>query len=203
MKNRSLIAVCLLVVLRVGANGIVWESPSRISLDSDVDNSLPLHSAINFGGSSLQINGVDFIADNGASDGKLYPDFVYEWVRYPFSKSYRELLRAGRYDSSFFILNDLAVGHYYKVQVWACDGRGEKLGRNTVLSDPSGNSVTLQQTVGSTPSDLGQYVLGYFTATSSSQIINISTTQESTLVNAVAVYRVSKPEPITLGLLSF
>lgn len=99
-----------------------------------------------------------------------------------------------------FEIQNLVDGRDYTIQLWSHDGRSFNNidERTTTFDDGNGSSVTLTQ--GIVPgTDNGDFVIGTFTASGTTQTINVSS-NVSALINAYQLRAV--PEPGSLALVS-
>ena len=74
-------------------------------------------------------------------------------------------------DVANYQITGLTVGENYLIQVWYTDVRGISDARAVTLD----GSVTLESGINADPIDLGQFAIGTFTATATTQILNIDT----------------------------
>jgi len=182
---------------------ITWGPPVNIGSAgaSDVSTVGTLNYAYDWGNSSPTINGVAFTevaSDAGNANVTISGiaggvDHTGEGTGaagspyYALSTSvttYVPLIQGTAYGGTgagTITLNGLTSGHNYLVQVWFNDSRGGgESGRNETLSSLSGNSVTLAHYVGgnlnqaSSAGGLGQYSIGKFTATGTSQAFTVT-----------------------------
>lgn len=104
-------------------------------------------------------------------------------------------LRAG-YTSSYdvgFNLRGLTVGQDYAVQLFVNDSRGTGTNRSVVFSDGTNNvTVDANSGAGGTEGNLGQFVIGNFTADSTDQQISL-VNGVSVVVSALQVRAVPEP----------
>lgn len=207
------------------AGTILWGTPQSITGDSDVSTVGTLLYAYNFGSTSVTdatVNGVTFVAF-GIAGGKTQskdavtisenPYFLYwggwDSTSNPFaalSSSYRNLLgtnvTATSPDTITLELGGLTPGRMYDFQWWS--NRSSSPVYSTTAS--AGNSVTLSSNTntGDLEGGLGQFVIGRFTASGTSQSIDFSGgyefgTSDMPAINGFQVRVV--PEPSTWAML--
>ena len=168
------------------AGGIIWGPPTTISWDTDVTNSGTALYA--YAGRATTVNGVSFAAgSSGTTWGNVsFTSFggyvsVFGSAASPFgtlSSVYSNVLSTaawGNGTSGTVILNGLTSGHIYTVQIWVNDSRGGYQYRNEAVSSTGGNTVTLYFAPNSNSAGaVGQYVVGTFTASGTSQSFSIN-----------------------------
>jgi len=209
---------------------IVWGSPQTVSGDSDVSTTGSLVYAFTFGGasapSSATVNGVTFLpftipsgAVTSATTGnvvisespfRLFGSNSFGTASTPFSglsNGYQAMLGSGAYaDSSLTItvtLNGLTNGQQYQLQWWTNNSSnilsifGDSFSNTTATAI---NSVTLDANTTNTIGGIGQYAIGTFTATGTTQAFQLSEVSGgiNPLINALQVRAV--PEPSTYGM---
>ncbi len=200
---------------------VTWNAPTQIdssaTSDMDVSTTGTLFSAVNFGdASTATVNGVGFVDGTGTSfdGGNVSLSFV--GAQFTFgalspatsgNTDYDALLNVSRaaVTSGVLTFNNLTIGQDYQVQFWANDSRNISgvFGRTTTVQDGDGGSVvTLLQNSSGIGSNLGQYALGDFTATATSQVLNLggSAGPGITAVQLRSVTAV--PEPSSLALIA-
>ena len=90
--------------------------------------------------------------------------------------------------SATVTLNNLTVGHSYAVQIWVDDPRGYGVGRSETLTSSGGSAVSLSYNSTGADGGAGQYAIGTFTASATSQIIAMTCNAGgSTQINAIQV----------------
>ena len=166
--------------------GITWHAPSTITGDGDVYAvGAPVY-AYDWADASVVVNGVSFAAASGAG-GNVGTTFTqvnpnaFNSSANPFnslSAAYQSMLVGGAYNNpngDTVTLNNLVSGHPYAVQVWVNDPRGPENGRTETLTSAGGNAVTLNFTTnsGSAGGIPGQFAIGYFTASSSTEAFTV------------------------------
>jgi hypothetical protein len=206
---------------------IVWGSPQTVSGDSDVSTNGSLVYALTFGGtaapSSATVNGVTFSpfripggivtsATVGSvtiseSPGFLFGSNSFGTASTPFSglsTDYKTILGSGAYaDNPVSItvsLNGLTNGQDYEVQWWTNNSANitpEFGGGFTNTTATAFNSVTLDANTTNAVGGLGQYAIGTFTASGTTQAFLLEETSGgfNPLINALQVRAV--PEPTT------
>jgi hypothetical protein len=98
-------------------------------------------------------------------------------------------------------LSDLTIGNYYQVQVWAFDGKSENItdvgtdsenGVNRITTELTGaNNVLINGSPLPTTPEIGQFALGNFTATSTTETFQALQTQTGDVVDAAVINDVS------------
>ena len=168
------------------AGGITWGSPTLISGNTDVTNSGGALYA--YAGGAATVNGVNFTAvSNGNTWGNVsFTSFsgfnaVFGATASPFnslSTAYQTVLTTaawGSGTSGTVTLNGLTSGHAYTVQIWVDDSRGSYQYRYESVTSSGGNTVTLYFAPNSNSAGaVGQYVVGTFTAASTSQMFSVN-----------------------------
>ena len=199
-------------------SSIVWGTNVTVSADTDVFTNGTLLYAYDWSGTNVTVNGVSFtgISSVNASTnvsvtgiGGPYQNFTSS--QSPFgalSAAYRGVLVGGDYGgavSATVTLNNLTVGRVYAVQAWVSDPRGGGVAGRTETVAGS-NIVTLAYNVPAAAGGVGQYTIGVFTATATSELFSLSSTN-STQLNALLVsdvtatgYRPANPPPQTPAL---
>jgi len=184
------------------AASITWGTPVTISGDTDVSTNGGLLYAYDESGVGAVVNTVTFAAGNsttslggnvtisGISAG-TYGGFgasAAPWTN--LSSSYQTVLTGGAYGGTgagTITLNNLVVGHNYQVQVWVDDSRNSGSGRNETNS--SGNTVVMSYNNTGTNGGVGQYTIGTFTASATTQAFTLQANSNggSTQINAIQV----------------
>ncbi len=94
------------------------------------------------------------------------------WSR--LSPNYQTMLQGGACANNnttlTVTLNNLSAGHTYQVQLWANDSRFHGHDRTEIVTNSGGNAVTLHYNNTGTNGGVGQYTIGTFTATSTTQV---------------------------------
>jgi hypothetical protein len=199
MKNTIVsLLVLLLALSNLRAATITWGTNETVSADSDVFTNGTLQYAYDWDGVNATVNGIAFtgtsITNGGVNvslNGIGSNSHAYTSASAPFSTlstAYQNILAGGEFGGAVnatVILNNLTVGHSYAVQVWGNDPRGgSEAGRTDAVS--SGNVVTLAYNVPANTGGVGQYTIGVFTASTSSQTF-ILLGGASTQLNALLV----------------
>jgi hypothetical protein len=207
----------LAVITPCNAQIIVWGAAQYITGNSDVATNGTFFDAITFYAPSgtptnVTVNGVTFNALSGA--GSVHTDLSGDisitngdgtgaygssfTTASPSSPAYSNLINTGTFGENLntVTLSNLTVGDTYQVESW---------------SYYTGDSTTATTTYsGATPvsllNDPGQFALGTFTATTTSETYNYSTGGGHNFINAVSVFDESTgtagvPEPTTYVLL--
>ncbi|MGI9176233.1 MAG: hypothetical protein ACR2IT_00050 [Pirellulales bacterium] len=211
---------------------IVWGSPQTVSGDSDVSTTGSLVYAFTFGGtaapSSATVNGVTFSPFRipggiitsatvgnvtlSESPGTLFAYNTFGSASAPFSNlssNYKTLLGSGAYadvpTNITVSLGGLTNGQDYLVQWWTNDSAilspiyGGGFSNTTATAI---NSVTLDANTTNTVGGVGQYAIGTFTASGTTQAFLLSETSGgfNPLINALQVRAVPEPALTLLGL---
>ena len=204
MKGRLLaFLVWLLFGSGVFAQGIMWGTNATISGDSDVYTNGNSLYAYDWANSNNTVNGVAFTGTSSANAasvsisgiGNNYQGFNSSSPPFAnLSAAYRSVLIGGVYASSTGItatvtLKNLTAGRVYAVQIWVSDPRanGGEAGRTETAT--GANRVTLAYNIPPSPGGVGQYSIGVFTATSSTQTFTLLSngSSGSTQLNALLV----------------
>ena len=201
---------------QAGATLVTWDTPTQISngatADLDVSTAGTLHSAVNISSAAAAVvNGVTFAVGTGTSFDSGNVTLVMGGANFNFgglgtstgNTDYDALLGPTRasVDPGVLTFNNLTDGQEYQVQLWANDSRfiPTLYGRTTTVQDPDGGSlVTLLQNDGGTSPNLGQYVIGTFTAGGTTQVINIDGSVGPN-ITAVQIRVAAVPEPSSFG----
>ncbi|HWD92142.1 MAG TPA: PEP-CTERM sorting domain-containing protein [Verrucomicrobiae bacterium] len=186
--SKSILGVSIAAALVAAAQAqsdINWQTPLTISGPADVNTSGTL-----FGtwapfngnaGSGLTVNGVTFQAfsdlpgaadnfDNGGNNGTFASPGTSD-------NNYNNLLNAGAFgnNSGAYTVswNGMTVGNSYLVQLWVNDGRNSTVNARTETVT-GGLNTSLSLAYGSGNSGPGQYVIGTFVATDSSETLTLT-----------------------------
>jgi len=165
-------------------SGITWQTPRNITDDTDVSTKGTSVYAYAINDTDTVVNGVTFIA-GGAIDRSLIvqnlgddDDVVSsDFLRY--SKT-----------SQTVTLGNLKKGEAYEVQVWFNDSRDKRLKRKTTLNGV--NDVKVIYTSVNTEGGLGQYVLGTFVATATTEDIVQTSSSGNPQLNAIQLRLISE-----------
>ena len=211
------------------AASISWGPATDVSASTDVatnDSTIQALSFSDAGGADATVNGVLFTAVDavvgtttagevftfGSGEGALQVTEVGNGnVRGlgafdPTGDANYDNILGGMFDNNVaagptytFEIQNLVDGRDYTIQLWSHDGRNFDIPeRTTTFDDGNGSSVTLTQ--GIVPgTDNGDFVIGTFTASGTTQTINVSS-NVSAVINAYQLRAV--PEPGSLALLS-
>ena len=194
-----------LAVLQAGAASITWDAPTYVSNDLDVVRSGGRFSAEMMQGGPTTVNHVSFRKRGGFTNivyssgsvwggGIICPSNSVPAV----SDEYRAMLQCVSWqpngETYVIVISNLTVGTQYKVQIW---GSNASAGGATVSwSDATngGNSVTLEVNDGTDGRNLGQSVVGSFTADAATQAIYGSGSGGDAFLNAIQVRDLSLPD---------
>ncbi|MGH8047070.1 MAG: hypothetical protein ACREKL_07465 [Chthoniobacterales bacterium] len=211
---------------------MTWGTPTTISADTDVMTDGNLVWAYNFNfsepGTSPTLNGVTFQGAPYNADLSANLTFGNLGIFYgqnaafgsalsPYvdlSSSYQTLLISAAYwtgGPGTVTFNNLTIGQEYLLQLWVNDSRAGLLtnliGRTDVVDDNLGHSsspVAYNDGVTTAGGTTGQYVTGRFTATASTQLVNVSAgpggdsgTMHTAQINGMQLRAV--PEPAAWG----
>ena len=224
-----ILAASLAVSATSQAAPITWGSPQTVSGDSDVSTTGSLVYAFTFGGTaappSATVNGVTFSpfrvpggiitsATVGSvtiseSPGNLFASNAFGSSSAPYSglsADYKAILGSGAYAdipaSITVTLGGLTSGQDYLVQWWTNNASnaailGAGFTNTTALAT---NSVTLDANTTNAVGGLGQFAIGTFTASGTSQTFLLSETSGgfNPLINALQVRAVPEPSMTVL-----
>jgi fibronectin-binding autotransporter adhesin len=182
------VALGMLITFNPGvrAASITWSTPAAIAGDSDVSTTGTLAYAYCWSGTSTTVNGVNFAgttsANSGGTDVTLtgFDNNYYGFTgsgSASFSSTYQNLLVGADWNgsaSATITFNHLTVGHAYVVQFWVGDWRSYNTSRNETIKGSASDNITptLTYQVGSSGS--GSFVIGSFTASTTTQIFTIT-----------------------------
>lgn len=201
----SLIALTLTVA---HAAPISWEPATSIAADTDVSTDGKAVFAYNWNKSAVTVNGVSFTApeEGVTTENAQGPDDVSSDAL-PFSKlsaEYQEVLKFALwsycYDPALgplpvvVTLNNLDVGRTYQVQIWMNHSRGDRASDQATVTSGEGNTEILRLNSDGSPGDLGQFVIGTFTADAPTQTIDLASKTYMTVLNALQL-RIMPPSP--------
>lgn len=195
-------------------NNLLWSTPTTIVGPSDVLTNGTLNYAYNGSGSSATVNGVTFTGVNSStawgsgvtlasgwgaiSSGAFSGGSSAPWSGLP--TSYQTLLQGGAWNyggAATVTLNNLSVGHLYSVQFWVNDSRsGATTNRTETLIDAYGNPVTLAYNSTHAQGGVGQFSVGTFTASATSETFTLNNAS-SAQMNAIQVRDVDVPPTFT------
>ena len=194
------IAFVALSTISVQAATITWNTPVTISGDTDVATTgNPLY-AYNGANSTASVNGVSFTGENSVSTWGNVGFSVststiggtttaYGVASSPFnslSSSYQTVLKGGIYANAAsatitVTLNGLTSGKQYLVQIWVNDSRA-----STSRSETVNGGVSLNYNSTTAAGGVGQYTIGTFTASATTQTFTLLGVASSQL-NAIQV----------------
>ena len=161
-----------------GPAAVEWEEAHNISNDFDIATEGTLVAAENIGNDNEPtVNGVTFSAWNSTGYFSYSSSLNYTGVGAPgVSDEYKTLLDGVSWDETgqFSVtITGLKVGQRYLIQTWTSSQLNAASDENVfVIDSESGetNGVVINSNVGG---GLGQYCIGRFTATSTTQIIGV------------------------------
>ena len=201
----ALLATLVTILLPTAASGasITWGTPTTMAGDTDVSTAGSLLYAYDASGTAATVNTVPFAAASGSSAWGAGVTFSSGWsgsttTAYGsgsgnpwngLSSAYRIALEGGTYggaSAATLTLNNLTTGHAYQVQVWVVDTRGAEGTRTETVTSTGGNTVTLAYNSTGTNGGVGQYTIGTFTASATTQTITL-TGNSSSQLNAIQV----------------
>lgn len=227
VTSHKLCSIIISAVLFCAAHGLAraqavisWTTPAFISGDADVAAVDTRIWAYNFGNASVSpvVNGVTFTgyaSNTGNSDftlttvdSRIYQHATAFGSNLGFytslSSAYQNLLRSATYwsgsqsDIQTMTLLNLTPGAAYQIQFWVNDARaGYHDDAQVSFADTFGNTATLTYNNGG--ASLGQYVVGTFTATGTTQILNLG--PYSPQINAATLGLVAIPEVSSSALI--
>lgn len=200
---------------------VIWQAPETISGDGDVST---LGSLVRAWGAITTVNGVSFSSNSiwaptgNNSGGPLFggTSTVFAGL----SESYRSLLDTGTYNvqeaKMTINLTGLTIGSTYEFQAFVNDSRDASTfgggnvnyNRSSVFDSGEGSiqSQLVFQPLNSGTTNIGQFVKGTFTATSTLQVVRIlglaQVGQDVAFINAYQLRDISAvPEPSSILLL--
>lgn len=193
-------AALALCIASAPAAQVTWSEPATIAGDADVITdgvSCWAYKWTPDGGSQF-VNGVTFTAPatgltrtSGFDNAGAYSGFLQGTAppATELSPAYQNVLTSSTWGvavpgTGVITLNDLVVGHEYKVQIWVDDSRDLGLGRAMQVTAGGGNTVTLSFPA-TTAGALGQFTVGTFTADAPSQDIDCTGIASPVQINAV------------------
>jgi len=198
-----LVGIGLGLALSLSASAeIAWGYAKTIAGDTDVAIGGSLVYAYDLNNVAQTVNTVPFAAGNsGTSLGSwnvtispaLIPYSGFGSAAAPFadlSTAYNKILNGGAYSGASactITLNTLTSGHSYLVQIWVDDSRGCcGQNRTETVTSTGGNTVALSYNLPGGEGGVGQYVIGSFVASGTSQAFTL-TGNASTQINALQV----------------
>ncbi|MGJ8645112.1 MAG: hypothetical protein ACSHX9_17050 [Luteolibacter sp.] len=115
--------------------------------------------------------------------------------------SYKQLLQGGIFTGSgaqqTITLGNLTDGLTYQVQVWFNDSRSGRDNRENTLNGT--NDVTVDYTPVNTAGGLGQYVIGTFVASGTTEALLMTSSPGTPQLNAIQVRTIPEPSVCLLG----
>jgi hypothetical protein len=188
---------------------IAYSAPQQISGDTNVSTTGTLDRAYTFGGTATTVNGVAFsVFPNSSADTATFashPGNPYGGgASNPYgslSSSYQTLLSGGYYTdgtanatTASITLNNLISSRNYQIELFVDDSRGGASAARTESID----GQTVAYDVGDTAGGLGQYLVGTFAASGTSQTINFADLGAADVqINALELR--AAPEPASLA----
>jgi hypothetical protein len=212
------LSVCLLAAGIAQAATISWDATAtKISGDSDVSTNGDLVWAYNFGTTAATtVNGVTFTGVNTATATGITTDMTNGIASFAgsadeyaaLSTAYKAMVAPGGYKTGtegFYNLTGLTEGHTYEVQFWVNDSRsresrGDFWFRQLTLDNSGDPAIVVDYNVTDTDSDVGQFIIGTFTADATGEQL-ISFTSSAPQLNAIQLRTTAIPEPATIGML--
>lgn len=223
MKTTTLASVLVLAAASCQA-AITFQSAVTVSSSSDVSTAGSLVQALSFAASTT-VNGVGFSGPNvQAGSGSPYTNGIFEFNGatnlndFAFgagsgnpwntlTANYQNLLSGGiflgglgGFGGSFTVnLNSLTVGQDYLVQFWVHDNRGGSIAlRNQEVE--GGNVSAMDFNISDEEGGVGQYVIGTFTASSSSESFRIiGDINSPPQLNAIQLRTIPEPSSALLS----
>ena len=190
-------------VASLSLSPLVWSPPVTISSKTDISTAGTLLYAYNNSGRNATANGVTFSGMNSTNswgddvtlsglDGSLTSTFAGSsnapWNN--LGADYQKILQGGAFTwgsgPATVTLKNLVLGHQYQVQVWVNDSRagGSATRTETVTG---ANTVTLAYNTTQAQDGVGQYTIGAFIATATTQSFTMDGGNDSTQINAIQV----------------
>ena len=181
---------------------ITWGTATTIGADTDViTNGTALYAySGGLATATTNVNGATFTQGSGfaawgnvsfTSGFTANNTTAFGVATSPFqdlSPAYTNVLRGAAYGGTAagtVTLNGLTVGHDYSVQIWVNDSRSAGSGRTETISS---SAVTLDYNNYDAAGGVGQYVVGYFAADSTSQaFVMTPSASGSVQLNAISV----------------
>lgn len=165
---------------------MTWGSPTNISSnDTDVSTTGTLFGALNLGGPDTTVNGVLFQGFTPSGNSGTSGNFTFLGSFFgvlsgvgpaspPFSSSYQTLLNSAIDDNESITLtiSGLTLGDQYQFQWWTNDSTTNTNNDFTTATDV--NSVALQDSSDPRDGGIGQFALGSFTATGTTEIVRFT-----------------------------
>jgi len=210
----------LLGITPLQAAVITFGEAITISADTDVSTAGTFVAGINFSGADRTVNGVTF---NNISTAGGNADITTSGIvnindnafdnspGAPFNTldaQYRLLLRGATFNpvsptaqNGVITLNNLVLQQEYQIQLFTHDNRGDtqSIANRTLNVSAGGNTVNLDLNVGNAAGGVGQFVIGTFTADSTSQVINLNApTNGIVQFNAFQVRAIPEPSSAML-----
>ena len=204
---------------------VVWQTPTNVSSPADVVTTGTLVGAYDVSSFPVTIflNGVKFSPFSGASTPSTVDNFTltrtgntfndnYGSGNTPFASldtNYQALLGSAVCSGAFntgktmtLEMGSLTVGEQYTVQFWVNESRAivtplsPSTEYSTVIS--AGNSVTLDRNATNDGGGVGQYVVGTFTADSTSKVFTFAATDGGMPILNAFQLRKASADPATL-----
>jgi len=202
-KYAAAIASLALAASSSQAATITWGSATTISSSTDVSTAGTAVYATYFSGvgaapATAVVNGVTFdkqgtgtgniTITTGIANASIGTGSVTD-------TAYQKILDAPWYDIETATLTGLTNGQQYQVQVWSQDPRYNNA---TVTTISGGPSLAIDSDFGSASSGFGQFAIGTFTASGTTQDIAFGDADNG-IVNAISLRAIPEPSAALLG----
>jgi hypothetical protein len=188
------------------AANVVWNSVQTPSADSDVSTTgTYVGSYVSTPAAGVVVNGVTFtntftggitVGDNGWGYA-TWPNYA---AAAPLSANYKLLLNGASEQITTLTLSNLTINQQYLIQIWAADYRDGIPSRQQTITGGSNTSGVLSW--GNNGSPGGSFVIGTFTANSTTQLFTFATANATgTNINAMQLRAIPEPSAALLGSL--
>ncbi len=163
---------------------VTWGSAHTMTSDADVATAGTLAYAYGFN-TATTVNTVPFAAGSSGSSlgtnvtmsGFAEPCNGLGSASAPFanlSASYQAMTAGAITNGNSITLKNLIPGHSYLVQIWVNDSRIAGVGRNETVTSTGGNTVTLDYNNTDAAGGVGQYIIGTFMSSGTSQTFTLN-----------------------------